>query len=248
MVLDTGGTGYLAMAEFHDLFMDEPWDRLTPRLHAAFGTLDSGAVIVDIGAGSGMGTRRLASQTAARIVALEPDLVMRSILLARVSDDPNLASRVSVIAGAVPNGLKLLPSTIHGFVCTHVLGHLSVGERGELFAWIAAHLAPDGVGLVTVSRDDADTADSLEDTGEVEETRRIGRHDYRAIHRDASSPGTYHSRYEVWDDGTLLRSEEFAGSWHPISAQDLRVELENVELELAEVQPGLVSIAKGPRA
>lgn len=233
--------GYLAMAEFHDLFMDGPWDRLTPVLRETFGNLPGRAVVADFGAGSGLGTRRLASQTPARIVALEPDLVMRSILLARVADDGALAERVSVVAGSLPSELHLLPPRIDGFIAMHMLGHLSPLERLDLFTWVESHLAPEGVGVVTVSRDEPEASDS---PSEVVETRCLGMHDYRAIHRSHPEPDTYSSRYEVWEGDVLLRSAEFAGSWQPVSFAGLSDELVPLALRVTELHPGLVTITR----
>lgn len=82
---DSDSDTYAAVGEFHDLFMDDAWDRLVPALARAFGALDAGGTVLDVGAGSGVGTRRLAAATRATIVAVEPSVTMRSVLLARWS-------------------------------------------------------------------------------------------------------------------------------------------------------------------
>lgn len=50
-------------------------------------------MLVDIGAGRGVGTMVIAQQTRCRIWAIEPVLVMRAALTHRLSADPNRADR-----------------------------------------------------------------------------------------------------------------------------------------------------------
>lgn len=216
MILNNS-SGYGALAEFHDLFMSQTWQDLALPLHEEFGDLPADAVIADLGAGSGMGTRQLAHATSAHIAALEPDLVMRAILLARVADDRDLTQRVTVHAGAIPDGLDLLPQRVDGFVCAHMLGHLSVIERLELFTWLSEHLSPGAAGLVTLNPAPSEDADGED----VVEIRRVGGHEYRAIHVAAATPQTYTSRYEVWAGDGLVRAAEFAGTWQPVTFDDL---------------------------
>ncbi len=227
---------YGAMAEFHDLFMVEPWARLAPRLGELFGALPRDATIVDLGAGSGMGTRALGRATRAEIVALEPDLVMRSVLLARIADLPGFAERTTVCAGTIPHDLDELPAEIDGFLAMHLLGHLSAACRRTLFAWLGDHLRPGGTGLVTIAKQ------GRAGESEIVESRRIGCHEYRAIHRAAAAPATYSTRYEVWDGSLLLRSADFAGRWSRVTLADLRDDLRGTGLRAHELEPGLVRI------
>lgn len=239
MIITSRSAGYGGLAEFHDLFMADAWDRLAHRIATEFGALDSRALVVDIGAGSGVGTRTLARATDARILAVEPDLVMRSILLARVSDDDALVDRVSVLAGAVPRDIDQLPLRIDGFVCAHVLGHLSPADRYDLFAALSARLTGGAAGLITVA------SERTRSSGDVTESRRVGAHEYRAIHRAHPEPNVYSSRYEVWDGNVLLRSAEFTGTWTPIALDDLRSELDALDLRFEELEPTVVRVTKG---
>jgi cyclopropane fatty-acyl-phospholipid synthase-like methyltransferase len=223
---------YERLAEFHDLFMTEPWERLRPHLRSAFAHLDEGATIVEIGAGTGMGTRTIAGETRARIAALEPALVMRSVLTARVADDVDLAGRVTVVAGSAPADLGLLPERIDGFVCAHMLGHLGRDDRQGLFAWLGARLAGDGVGLVT-TQPALDTTDGGP-PAEVVESRTIGDYEYRVHHLPGDRPHEYSSRYEVWQGAALVRSHRFTGDWRALTAHDLAADLPST-LELHPV-------------
>lgn len=140
------------MAEFHDLFMGPARERLRHVLEGTFGLLTDRDTVRDIGAGTGVGTRALAQVTDARIIAVEPSLTMRSVLAARVFDDPALRDRVTVLAGSAPEVLAPLEAaSASGFVAAHVLGRLGAGARAALFAELARLLAPGGAGEVTAN-------------------------------------------------------------------------------------------------
>lgn len=232
---EVAGGGYGAMGEFHDLFMGDAWARLAPYVQVEFGALDPTAVVLDLGAGSGLGTRELGSATRAEIVALEPDLVMRSTLLSRVADDPRLATRTTVVAGRAPDDLELLPTPVDGFVCTHMLGHLRPGDRRTLFAWLDRHLRLGGSGVVTLSV-------GRSDGQEYAAARRVGRYDYREI--GVPCPDGYATRYEVWCCDRLLRSETFAGTWAAVTAEDLAREVDGLRLAVEPLAAGIARIVR----
>ncbi|MGB4779205.1 SAM-dependent methyltransferase [Microbacterium sp.] len=224
------GSGYDRMGEFHDLFMDEPHRRLRPALEAAFGDRGPDDIVLDLGAGSGLGVRQLAQATCARIVAVEPSLTMRAVMLARIADDADLTDRVSVIAGAVPEVFDQLPDRIAGFVCAHMLGHLTPAVRSQTLAALAERLAPDGVGVVTVNApattDSEPAATAPRPAEPVTEERVIGAHRYVARHYPSGPDGASFSAYEVQDgNGRVLRAARFASDWTTITADTLRAEL-----------------------
>lgn len=97
---------YDDLAEFHDLFMKEPWEALRPAVREVVGGLGPDDVVVDLGAGTGMGTRVIAAESAASLVAVEPSRMMRTALMARVAGDQALAERVTVVAGGLPDALE----------------------------------------------------------------------------------------------------------------------------------------------
>jgi methylase of polypeptide subunit release factors len=105
-----GRDPYEGMGEFHDLFMDDAWARLRPVLTEAFAHLDESATVLDLGAGTGLGTRALAASTPARIVAVEPPLTMRAVLTAR-------RSASSSSSGSARVGARRSPSTTSAHVC-----------------------------------------------------------------------------------------------------------------------------------
>lgn len=211
---------YQDLGEFHDLFMSAPWDRLRPSLRAAFGALDPGATVLDLGAGTGMGTRTLAAVTRARIVAIEPSRTMRAVLTARVADDADLSHRVTVRAGLLPDALDEVRWPVAGFLCAHMLGHLPATARAATFARLRTLLAPGAVGLVTV---EPEAREPL--TAAIAEERQIG--DLRYVARYLPSPDErrFVSEYEVLDGERVLRQERFAGSWESLTFDGLQNEL-----------------------
>ncbi|MFT4167373.1 MAG: class I SAM-dependent methyltransferase [Microlunatus sp.] len=220
---------YAELGEFHDLFMSDTWNVLVPALAAAFGGLAPEATIVDLGAGSGVGTKRLAYVTRAQIVAIERSLTMRAGLFARICDDPELSQRVTVLAGALPSVLDEIHHPVDGFVCAHMLGHLSAEERRDTFARLSALLAPAGVGLVTLPRD---ASDAGVESREVIEERWIGRHRYLARHVAEDSDGNGFSEYRVLDGDRTIRSATFASSWSMPTYDELLAELAATGLTL----------------
>ncbi|WP_156156665.1 class I SAM-dependent methyltransferase [Microbacterium azadirachtae] len=220
---------YEGMGEFHDLFMTDVWGGLRPALASAFADLDPNAIVLDVGAGTGIGTRLLARSTSAQVVAIEPSLTMRAVLLARVADDPELIERVSVLAGAAPDILDEVPGPVAGFVCAHMLGHLTATQRQETFARLAALLEPGGIGIITLPRTSASDG-----TDVVEEATHIGRHHYLARHRSTPDGRGSQSEYLVLDGDRIVRRQTFASSWEPPTLEQLHDELNDAGLHLVD--------------
>ena len=205
------------MGEFHDLFMDAAWARLRPAVQAACAELAADDLVVDLGAGTGLGTLAVAAACPARIWAVEPSTTMRAVLLHRLAVAPELAGRVSVLAGAAPEALDRVPTPVAGVLATHVLGHLSPEERSALLGWLAAHLAADGFALLTHQPPGLDDDGAVDEV--VEETR-IGEHVYRATYRGSGQ--TFSTVYAVLDDaGRELRSHEVSGAWQVVTLDEL---------------------------
>ncbi len=228
--------GYGAQAEFHDLFMEGAWASLEPYVREEFGALDETSLVLDVGAGTGLGVRELGRATQAEIVALEPDLVMRSMLLTQVMADPGLAARTTVVAGRAPTDLGYLPTPADGFLCTYVLGHLTPADRRALFVWLSGSLRPGSTGLVTLSSDDSTARKDVQ-------IRRVGRQEYRAIHRREAN-GRCETRYEVWLDQRLLRSRTFPWNWVEVTFDDLARDLADLELTAEVLTAGLTRIVR----
>lgn len=210
---------YGELGELHDIFMLDAWEKLRPTIRTAFAPLPDDQVLVDIGAGTGVGTQVLAQETGCRIWAVEPDVVMRTALTHRVSADPHLASRVTVVAGGVPEALTLLPEDISGVVCAHMLGHLDASERRSLFGWCARQLPVGASALLAVDRareEPAGPRESPPSPRAGSESRRIGEYDYVATYLESGTLHEFLCRYEVRHRGRMVREQAFTGHWQPV--------------------------------
>ncbi|MGH3567377.1 MAG: hypothetical protein ACRDRH_15360 [Pseudonocardia sp.] len=90
---------YDRTAEYVTVLLPAKWEGLEPALAGAVAGLDIAiGPVIDVGAGSGLGTAALARVLpAAEILAVEPHPALRTALLARVSADDDLRSRVTVL-------------------------------------------------------------------------------------------------------------------------------------------------------
>jgi tRNA G46 methylase TrmB len=89
---------YAPVAEHLDLMSVSFWQSAGPVLGNVLGEAGEGPVL-DIGAGTGMGLVRMAAMLPRHdIVAVEPSPALRVGLFARLSEDPALAARVTVLA------------------------------------------------------------------------------------------------------------------------------------------------------
>ncbi|AOS63698.1 Gfo/Idh/MocA family oxidoreductase [Actinoalloteichus hymeniacidonis] len=136
------GSGYSESAEFFDLGARDHTSRTGPAVVAALGVIDRHAgPLFDIGAGTGLVTRQIArALPGCQLIATEPAAGMRAVLTSRIADDPELASRVTVLPHAAHE--LVLPERISGAVACGVLGHLDAAARRALLRSIAARLAP----------------------------------------------------------------------------------------------------------
>ncbi|GAA1968666.1 hypothetical protein GCM10009718_00270 [Isoptericola halotolerans] len=225
---------YQDLGEFHDLFMDEPWAGLRPALTTAFADLGPQHTLLDLGAGTGLGTRTLASVTGAQIVAIEPSRTMRAVLTARVADDEDLSRRVTVRAGLLPGALDDVVGRVDGFVAAHMVGHLSEDERSATFARLRSLMTPEAVGVMTIepAGDEGPAGEAF-----VQE-RWVGSLRYVARYLPATDERRFVSEYEVHDAERLLRSERFVGSWERLSPARLRRELSAAGFDVELHQPG----------
>jgi tRNA1(Val) A37 N6-methylase TrmN6 len=87
---------YRESAEYVDIMSRDAWRELGPLLAEALEGV--AGPVVDLGAGSGLGTLVIAKALPeAEIIAVEPSSGLRAVLLSKVYDDPELARRVTVL-------------------------------------------------------------------------------------------------------------------------------------------------------
>lgn len=195
---------------------------------------DAGPV-VDAGAGGGLGTRLIArTLPTTRILAIEPSLPLRSILLSRVFEDPDLRLRVTVDGDDLLSAR--LPDRVGGLVAANLIGHFSPHERDRLWEDLAARLAPGAFALLNLPEP--------VEPERVERTRmaelHIGGRSYVGW-AEAEPVGTeeisWHMTYEVHEGDRIVGRDEIHYVWWTLSEGALR----------AEATPhGLLVVPHGP--
>ncbi len=229
---------YDARAEYHEVHMPAAWDRLRDVVRETFGDVGPDGVVVDIGAGSGLGSAMLAEVSEAEIIALEPDNTMRSMLVARL-DTAGVLERVTVLAQSLSEGLGGLPDRVDGVVAAHMLGHLTEVERTAFLEWIATSLAPGRSALLTVG-----TEVPPEGTEPAVQERKVGRFVYR-VTSHSPVPGRIEGVFEVLDEQQqVVRSLSEASSWDAVTAADIRAAFADHPVEVSEPQVGVVLVTR----
>jgi Methyltransferase domain len=219
---------YAASGEYLHLLSGPAWVAMRPRLAAALAGVDPGAgPVVELGAGTGLGTDVLLETLDNDVLAAEPSASLRGVLLARLADRG--AGRVTVFPGGaveVP-----LPDRIAAVVGMHMVGHLAPPERKRLWAAVAERLAPGGPVVLNVQPPSVAEAVPefpwmgaavgglvYEGTGSAEPT---GPDSVRWRMR-------YRTRRE---DGTVLAGSSADYVWWVVSADGLAAELAEAGLE-----------------
>lgn len=105
--------------------------------------------VLDIGAGTGMGLTRTAARLPRHdIIAVEPSAALRTGLFARLSEDPALAARTTVLPVTVQEAV--LPSPVGAVTGINMLGHLPPADRAALWERLAAALSPGAPAVFTL--------------------------------------------------------------------------------------------------
>ncbi|GAA2691556.1 methyltransferase domain-containing protein [Nonomuraea recticatena] len=221
---------YERSAEFIDVMMAPHWPSLGPPLAEAL----RGVVgpVVDVGAGGGHGTRVIAQAVPeADILAVEPSPALRSVLLARVNEDPALRARVTVL----PEGLleAVLPHRLGAVVAMNVIGHFSPADRHRIWALLAERA---GRAVLNLQPPTEPVAVPEFRAAEV----RVGRRTYEGWGRaEPAGPDrlTWHMTYRTYQDGELVGELETSYAWWVLTEEQLKAELGEHGLEPARTGP-----------
>ncbi|MEV2240335.1 class I SAM-dependent methyltransferase [Micromonospora sp. NPDC049891] len=218
------GDEYEISGEYLHLLSEPAWQALrTPVAEALRGAVGD-AVLLDVGAGSGLGTEVLAAAVPdADLIAVEPSAVLRAVLLSRVAADPALRQRVTVVAG---HALDVeLPDSLGAVLAMNMIGHLDPDGRRTFLRRVAGHLAPGAPLALNLQPPAEPTSVPFTVFGAVP----MGRHSYEGGgSAEPSGPDavTWRMRYRTLDtDGTVLREEHAAYHWHVLSPEVLLTEL-----------------------
>jgi SAM-dependent methyltransferase len=138
---------YSASGEYLHLLSGPAWTDLRPRLATALADVDPDTgPVLELGAGTGLGTDVLLDTLVNEVLAVEPSASMRGVLLARLADRGT--DRVTVFPGGASEAP--LPDRIAAVVGMHMVGHLAPPERKRLWAAVAGRLSPGGPVVLNV--------------------------------------------------------------------------------------------------
>jgi hypothetical protein len=127
------------------------WTGLRPRLVAALTGVPDAGPVLELGAGSGLGTDVLLDTLPHDVLAAEPSAALRGVLLARLADRD--AERVTVFPGGATE--VPLPDRLAAVVGMHMVGHLAPAARKRLWAAVAERLVPGGPVVLNVQPPEA---------------------------------------------------------------------------------------------
>ncbi|RKN22082.1 class I SAM-dependent methyltransferase [Micromonospora musae] len=226
---------YRVSGEYLHLFSEQAWQVLRTPVADALRGADGDTTLLDVGAGSGLGTEVLATVIPhGDVVAVEPSPVLRAVLLSRIAAHPDLRQRVTVVAS---DALSVdLPTRLGAVLAMNMIGHLNPNARRAFLLRTAERLTP-GAPLVLNLQPPAEPAPL---PFSVFGTVRVGRHTYEgggSGEPSGSDAVTWRMRYRVLDnDGTALREDHTDYRWHTISGEALLAELDEAGL-VGEIGP-----------
>jgi SAM-dependent methyltransferase len=228
--------GYRDSAEFLDIMSRDAWRVLAPLVVEALGTADpGGGPVVDIGAGSGLGTLAIAKALPqAEIVAVEPSPGLRAVLLSRVHGDPDLARRVTVLDTDIQRAV--LSGRFGAVVAMNMIGHLEPPDRRALWAVLASRLAPGAPAVLNLQPPDVVAAVPDARFCEIPIGHRVYEGWGRAEPLEADAV-TWQMRYRVLEDGVVVGEHAVEYPWWIVSPAGLRAEIAEHGLVARQVGP-----------
>jgi uncharacterized protein YceH (UPF0502 family)/SAM-dependent methyltransferase len=233
-----------ATAEFYDLLATAHWETFGLQLLDLFAGVDPAAgPILDIGSGTGVGLANLqAAVPGAMIHAIEPSRAMRTALHARLSGDEELR-RITTVDPR-PFGRSVLPPSVCAVVLSAVIGHLSDGERHQLWRFVAEQI-PAGTPVVVEML-------PPERPVELPLTRYrslpVGSFVYEGWQEGTPIDDRQMSwtmTYKVLDGETEIAVYQVQSDWRCYGPADLRAEVAEYGLEVAEYDEYVVVTRSG---
>lgn len=192
-------------------------------IEALAGCTHKGATIVELGAGTGLGTRVIAcAAPTARIVAVEPSSSLRAVLLHRVASAADLRSRVTVENRPFPS--SRLPESFDALVMINTLGHFDANTRKQLWQLVAAGLRPGGCAVINLQQPtESSTVPKFEMGRE-----RIGNREYHGTawaERLDDTTMLWHMTYRTSESGKEIDATKVEYRWNVLDSRALENEL-----------------------
>lgn len=214
---------YGQSAEFYEIVTGQHWLRSEPALESVLVGIDtSHGPVLDLGAGTGKSTEVIArAKPDAHIIAVEPSPGMRAVLTSRVVRNPDLRSRVTVVASTAQE--VVLPDRLSAVVICGMAGYLNQQERQKLWRRLRERLpvgAPIVIELATVS-----VPQHVAPMRFGRET--VGKQVYDAwVSGEPLGPDRmrWKMNWRVWLAGALVREVDIEHDWFTFGVDDLAEE------------------------
>ena len=231
---------YSASGEYLHLLSGPAWTDLRPRLAAALaGVAPDAGPVLELGAGSGLGTDVLLDTLVNDVLAAEPSASLRGVLLARLADRGT--DRVTVFPGGATE--MPLPDRLAAVVGMHMVGHLAPPDRKRLWAAVAARLSRGGPVVLNVQT--PATAEVVPEFPWMSVS--VGGLGYEGTgSAEPTGPDSVHWRMRYRTrcaDGTVLAETRAEYAWWIVTAEGLAAELAEAGL-VAAVHDDLVVARK----
>lgn len=216
---------YAESGEFIDVLSQGAWRALrAPIAEALREAAPYQGPILDIGAGTGLGTLLVADTVPdGEVIAVEPSPVLRAVLLSRLAVDDDLRRRVTVQPATV-DGMRL-PGRLGGVLAINMIGHLSASERRQLWTDLRLRLGPAAPLIVNLQPPAEVTTIPESEFTSVP----IGRRTYQGsggARPSGENTVIWTMRYRVLDqDGAIDNELVVDYPWHVLSGPGLLAEL-----------------------
>ncbi|MDG4832972.1 class I SAM-dependent methyltransferase [Solwaraspora sp. WMMD1047] len=216
---------YAVSGEYLHVLSLDAWQVLrAPAATALRGARPDAGPLVEVGAGTGLGTEVLAGMAAdAEVLAAEPSAMLRAVLLARVAGDADLRQRVSVLEA---DALSIdLPGRVGALLAMNMIGHLAPAERIRFWARIRQRLVPGAPLVVNIQPPEVPTVIPDSPFASI----RIGRYTYQGsggAYPAGPDAVRWRMRYRTLDErNAVLREQTVNYRWHVVSPVALLAEL-----------------------
>jgi SAM-dependent methyltransferase len=227
---------YERTGEYVAVLLPAAWEGMRPALTAALDGLDPAAgPVVDVGAGTGLGTEVIArALPGVEILAVEPDRALRTALLSRIVTDPDLRAQVTVLDAALFDAP--LPDRIGAVVAMNVIGHFDAAGRARIWELLAERLAPGGrmvLNLYPPTRPEEVPESAMSEVW-------VGRRRYSgtAAARPAGPDSViWEMGYHVEHDGKPVTDFRAADPWYVFTPEKLAAEVAAVGLHCRPGDP-----------
>lgn len=235
---------YAVAAEFLELMSQEAWRWLRPALAACLDGVDASAgPVLDLGAGTGLGTEVVLDAIAgATVLAVEPSPALRAALFTRVLARSDGAARVTVVPGTL--GEVALPERLGGVIGMHMLGHLSTAQRRELWHELASRLAPGAPAVVNLQPPAKPLAVPLAEfvTCTVGHRRYAGSGEAQP---DGPDSVQWRMTYRTFEGDDLVAEAEARYHWWTVAPDQLLAEVAAAGLVAERRYPDLFIVRRG---